>query len=152
MSFPVRYPSDWSQVPSQGGAPASGRRYPSHRWGIPLSQVRMGYPPGQGTLRQVMPRAVLLLRFPAGGLSCSYLGMTWRTLVVYGIGHILLYIYLWFLPPLLLYQHLRFCSHITKYLPMRECAKQWYVNLLHTFCNLSCQRKGTASLCRELSQ
>ena len=30
-------------------------------------QVRMGYPPPPG---QVIPRAVCLLRFPAGGLSC----------------------------------------------------------------------------------
>ena len=58
------------------------------------------------------------------------LGMTGRTSAVCGTGHILLFIYLWSLAPLLLYQHLLYCSPITLYGPMSECAKQWYFEFL----------------------
>ena len=58
------------------------------------------------------------------------LGMTRRTSAVCGTERILLFIYLWSLPPVLLYQHLLYCSPITIYGPMPECAKQWYFELL----------------------
>ena len=62
------YPS-----PRQGGYPSLGQGTPpqSGQDGVPLSQVRMGYPLGQVMLGQVMLRAVRLFRFPAGGLSYS---------------------------------------------------------------------------------
>ena len=66
MSFLWGYPSDWSQVPSQGGTlvsgreypspggylsprgtPVPGRRYPSPRWGVPPWSGQDGVPPGQ---------------------------------------------------------------------------------------------------------
>ena len=75
-----------------GGTPVTGPRSGILRWGTPIlgwgtpwpgqdggtprqgtpSRPGMGYPPPLGyvMLRQVMPRAVRFLRFPAGGLSC----------------------------------------------------------------------------------
>ena len=76
ISLPRRYPSLWSHVPSQSG-------YPLARTGIP-PQARTGLRPGLGYLpwpglgytpfphpRQVTLWAVCLVRFPAGGRSCS---------------------------------------------------------------------------------
>ena len=44
---------------------------PGQDWGSPPPQLGLGYAPWG----LVMPRAVCLLRFPAGGLSCSIIGM-----------------------------------------------------------------------------
>ena len=75
------YPSDWSQVPSLGGTPVTGRGTSAitgwntliqDMMGYPLSKTGWGMPPspGQVLLGQVTVRAVRLLRFPIGGWSC----------------------------------------------------------------------------------
>ena len=53
-----------------GGTPSWGTPQPGQD-GVP--PARDGIPPArQVMLQHVMPRAVRLLRFPAGGLSCSF--------------------------------------------------------------------------------
>ena len=88
-SLPGReYQSDSSQVPSgggyprsshlgEGGSPDPGRGVPSGRWEVPPAQPERDWGilpppppprPGQAVLGQVLPPAVRLLWFPAGGL------------------------------------------------------------------------------------
>ena len=92
VTIPRSFP--WG-TPVQGRYPVPRMRYPNLRYGnnpVPQSQVgvsqsqmgvplsgtpvlrspaRTGWvPPGQAMLRQVTPRVVRLMRFPAGELSC----------------------------------------------------------------------------------
>ena len=63
----VEVPQSWPGC-SPGWVPPAPAR---SGWGTPLARSEWGPPPpGQVTLEQVMPRAVRLLRFSAGGLSC----------------------------------------------------------------------------------
>ena len=86
-----RYQSDWTPVPGMGVPQSQGLPqsqvggYSSPRWGYPLARSGWGTPPGQVMMGYPQPARsgwgtplgydmleLVMLRFPAGGLSCDH--------------------------------------------------------------------------------